>query len=218
MTDTTAQSILVIFDFDNTLVDSRIRFADLRAALIELWATRAPLPGPREDLMRLPLRDIVDRASDAAPDLHEPAWAIIEAFEAEGLAGAEAIPHARAVLEALAARGVRRALLTNNARPATAANLDRLGLAPLLDLTVTRDEAGALKPDASGVRLILQHMGPVAAAYLVGDSWIDGLAAREAGIRFIGFGPRRSEVEARGVKAWAWVGDLREILTLDLRP
>jgi len=66
--------------------------------------------------------------------------------------------------------------------------------------------------------LILEHLGPVHAAYLVGDSWIDGLAAERAGIRFIGFGPRRAEVEARGVRPWTWVGDLRELLTLDLRP
>lgn len=211
-------STLVIFDFDNTLIDSRIRFADLRGALIDLWASRAALPAPREDLMRLPLRDIVDRAVMAAPDLTQPAWAIIEAYEAEGLAGATAIPHARAVLEGLAARGVRRALLTNNARPATMANLERLGLAMLLDLTVTRDETEALKPHPSGIHLILERLGPVDAAYLVGDSWIDGLAAQEAGVRFIGFGPRRAEVEARGVRPWAWVGDLRDLLTLDLRP
>lgn len=210
--------ILVIFDFDNTLINSRIRFADLRAALIDLWATRNRLPAPREEIMRWPLRDIVDRAGGTDPELQRAAWAIIEAYEAEGLAGAEAIPHAHGVLEALATRGVRLALLTNNARPATEANLERLGLAGLLDVTVTRDDVDALKPDASGIRLILGRVGPVAAAYLVGDSWIDGLAAAEAGIRFIGFGARRAEVEARGVRPWIWVDDLRELLTLDLRP
>jgi HAD superfamily hydrolase (TIGR01549 family) len=209
--------ILVIFDFDNTLIDSRIRFADLRAALIDLWATRGQLPAPREEIIRWPLRDIVDRAGETDPDLRGAAWATIEAYEAEGLAGAEAIPHAHGVLEALAARGVRLALLTNNARAATATNLERLGLTGLLDVTITRDEVAALKPDASGVRLILERVGPVAVAYLVGDSWIDGLAAASAGIRFIGFGARRAEVEARGVRPWTWVGDLRELLTLDLR-
>jgi phosphoglycolate phosphatase len=210
--------ILVIFDFDNTLIDSRIRFADLRSALIDLWASRAALPAPREDLMRLPLRDIVDRAVAAAPELAEPAWTMIEAYEAEGLAGAVAIPHARAVLDALAARGARLALLTNNARPATTANLERLGLASSLDLVITRDETAALKPHPSGINVILERLGPVAAAYLVGDSWIDGLAAAEAGIRFIGFGARRAEVEARGVRPWAWVADLRDLLALDLHP
>ena len=214
----TDASILVIFDFDNTLIDSRISFTGLREALIDLWAGQALLPASREDLLRLPLRDIVEGAVSAAPELSDQAWVMIEAYEAAGLEGAVAMPYARDVLVSLAARGIRRALLTNNARPATLTHLDRIGLTTLLDLVITRDDASVLKPDPAGIRLILEHLGPVHAAYLVGDSWIDGLAAERAGIRFIGFGPRRAEVEARGVRPWAWVGDLRELLPLDLRP
>lgn len=208
--------ILVIFDFDNTLVDSRINFIELRGALIDLWATAAPLPAPRDALLRLPIRDIVDQALAVAPHLAETAWAIIETFEAAGLEGAPAMPHARAVLEALAARGVRLAVLTNNARPATARLLERLGLATLLDLTVTRDEAAALKPDPAGIHLIIDRLSPVATIYLVGDSWIDALAAQAAGVRFIGVGGRRAEVEARGITPWGWADDLQALLELDL--
>ncbi len=206
--------ILLIFDFDNTLIDSRINFAELRRAVIDLLATAGPLPEPREALLRKPIRDLVDQAAATSSDLAAKAWATIEAYEAEGLAGAAAMPHARAVLDALAASGKRVALLTNNARTATARALEHLGLASSIDLVVTRDDVATLKPDPAGIRLILERVGPIRAAYLVGDSWIDGLAAQHAGIRFVGFGPRRAEVEARGVRPWAWVTDLRELLDL----
>jgi phosphoglycolate phosphatase len=209
--------IAIIFDFDNTLIDSRINFAELRASLIDQWAARSPLPAAREELMRHPLRDLVDQAAAATPDLAPSLWATIERYEAEGLAGATAMPHAREVLEHLAARGFRLALLTNNARPATHRLLQAMALTPLLDLAMTRDDVPALKPDPSGIRLIVERLGPLHDAYMVGDSWIDGLAAEGAGVRFIGFGERRAEVESRGVVPWAWISDLRELLNLDLR-
>ena len=45
--DATDRAVLVIFDLDNTLVDSRIDFAGLRRALLDLWETVGPLPAPR---------------------------------------------------------------------------------------------------------------------------------------------------------------------------
>jgi phosphoglycolate phosphatase len=197
--------IAVIFDFDNTLIDSHIDFAGLRAALLDLWAARAGLPAPRETLMRHALRDLVEQATAVAPDLAPALWATIERYEADGLAGATVMPHAREVLERLAATGCRLALLTNNARAATRRLLRAMALEPLLDLAITRDDVAALKPDPSGVRLIVARLGPLRGVYLVGDSWIDGLAAAGAGVPFIGFGGRRAEVEARGIVPWAWI-------------
>ncbi|MDR7417572.1 MAG: HAD-IA family hydrolase [Armatimonadota bacterium] len=209
-------SVLLIFDFDNTLIDSRINFSELRAALIDLLETAASLPAPRAELMRLPIHGLVELGQERSQDLARRMWGLIETFEAEGLEGAEVMPHAHDVLEALASRGYRLALLTNNARPATARLLEALGLAAFLPLVVTRDDVPRLKPDPAGIRLILERVGPIRLCYVVGDSWLDGQAAHAAGVRFIGFGPRQREVAARGVAAWAWVTDLRELLALSL--
>lgn len=206
---------LLIFDFDNTLVDSRIDFAAMRGALIDLLESSRPLSEPRGALMRAPIADLVTRIGNSAPHLTARAWATIEAFEAAGMEGAVPVPNVRGVLADLTARGFHLALLTNNARTATQRALAELGLSTLIPLTVTRDEVPALKPDPAGIRLVMELAGPHRTAYLVGDSWVDGQAAAQAGIRFVGFGPRRSEVEARGVMPWAWVSDLRELLDLD---
>ncbi len=206
---------LIIFDFDNTLVDSRIDFAAIRGALVDLLESSGPLAEPRGELMRVPIADLVVRIGDSAPHLTAQAWATIEAFEAAGLRDATPVPHVHGVLAGLTARGFLLALLTNNARTATERVLAELGLAALIPVTVTRDEVPALKPDPAGIRLVMERAGPHRAACLVGDSWVDGQAAARASIRFVGFGPRRAEVEARGVMPWAWVRDLRELLDLD---
>jgi phosphoglycolate phosphatase len=208
-------TILLIFDFDNTLIDSRINFPQLRATLVDLLGSAGELPAPREALLRVPILDLVELGRQCSPELAAAMWAAIEAFETEGLKDASAMPHAHRVLAALAARAYRLALLTNNARPATLRILDALDLAQHLDLIVTRDDVPRLKPDPVGVRHIIERLGPVRTAFLVGDSWIDGLTARAAGIRFVGFGPRRAEAEARGVVAWAWVAELPDLLDLD---
>lgn len=206
--------LLLIFDFDNTLIDSSIDFAALRGELVNLLAGQGQLPLPRETMLRMPIRDIVEHVASRSPHLVALAWSTIEHYEAEGLRGATVVPHARLVLEALTEIGAIVALLTNNTRAGTRRSLEELDLARLISLAVTRDDVPALKPDPAGIRLIMERVGSVRSAYLVGDSWIDGLAAQNAGIPFIGFGPRRSETEARGVTPWAWVTDLREILPL----
>jgi phosphoglycolate phosphatase len=205
---------LLIFDFDNTIIDSRINFAELRATLIDMLAASAALPAARDALMRLPILDLVEQGRAVSTDLATAMWVEIERFEADGLRDAAPMPDAHDVLAGLAARGYRLALLTNNARPATTHMLEVLDLARLFHLIITRDDVPRVKPDAAGVHAILTRLGPAGPAYLVGDSWIDGLAAHAAGIRFVGFGPRRTEVEARGVSPWAWVTELRQLLVL----
>jgi phosphoglycolate phosphatase len=203
----------IIFDFDNTLIDSRIDFATLRARLVAQMAD-AGVAVAREELLRLPIPSIVARAEAVRPALSGALWATIERFEEDGMRNAGVMPHAGEVLEALRTRGHGLAVLTNNARAATTRMLVHHRLDGFFDLTVTRDDV-PMKPDPAGVRFILARTPPRAAAVLVGDSWIDGRAAADAGVRFVGFGGRRADVEARGVEPWAWITDLRELLALN---
>ncbi|MDR7556375.1 MAG: HAD-IA family hydrolase [Armatimonadota bacterium] len=210
-----ARAVLVIFDLDNTLVDSRIDFTGLRRALLALWETVGPLPAPAEQLARLAIPDLVARLAAAAPALAEAAWALVARFEAEGLHDARPAPGAARVLATLARRGVRLAVLTNNSRAAALAALAAGDLMQYVTVLVGREDTPALKPDPAGVRQIVARLGP-ATAYLVGDSWIDAAAAAAAGVRFVGVGPRRADVEARGFRPWAWVSRLEDLLTVDL--
>ncbi len=210
------QHIALIFDLDNTLIHSRIDFLAVRHRLIDLLYATQVTDQPRDALVRLALPELIELARQKDPSLAERMWEVIRQAEEAGLRGAVAVEHAEEVLRVLRARGFRLALLTNNAREGVAERLTALQLASLFEVIATRDDVTALKPLPDGVQFVLTRLPGVRQAYLVGDAWIDGRAAQAAGVRFIGFGDKAAEVAARGVRPWAWITDLRELLDLTL--
>jgi phosphoglycolate phosphatase len=52
----------------------------------------------------------------------------------------------------------------------------------------------ALKPDPDGWRVILEHFGPARDAVVVGDSWVDGVAAQAAGVPFVAYRPKEIDL------------------------
>jgi phosphoglycolate phosphatase len=150
-----------------------------------------------------------------APALEAAAWDL--ALDHERRAMREAALESGA-LEALA--GARRvgfatAIWTNNARLLTLPALARLGLASEVDLVVTRDDMRALKPDPDGWRVISGHfkdrLAGGAPAVVVGDSWVDGVAAAKAGVPFVAYRARQADLDRWRVKPVAHFTDLARL-------
>jgi phosphoglycolate phosphatase len=99
------------------------------------------------------------------------------------------------------------AVWTNNARAISLAALERCGLLPLFDLVVTRDDMAALKPDPDGWRVISSHFG-LREAIVIGDSWVDGVAAAAAGVPFIAYRANQADLERWRVTPVAHLADL----------
>jgi len=211
-----SSEIALIFDLDNTLIHSTIDFMGTRHRLIDVLMSAGAVSAPREVLIREPIPHLVAMGEAAGEALGRAMWEVVSAAETEGLREAVAVEHAAEVLAALRARGYRLALLTNNARSGVQPKLAELGLNGYFDVIATRTEVPALKPSPEGIRYILALLRGVRLAYVIGDAWIDGRAAEEAGARFIGFGEREAASFERGVRPWAWITDLRELLDLDL--
>ena len=211
-----SSEIALIFDLDNTLIHSTIDFMGTRHRLIDVLMSAGAVSAPREVLIREPIPHLVAMGEAAGEALGRAMWEVVSAAETEGLREAVAVEHAAEVLAALRARGYRLALLTNNTRSGVLPKVGELGLDGYFDVIATRTEVPALKPSPEGVRYILHRLPAVRLAYVIGDAWIDGRAADEAGARFIGFGERRAASLERGVRPWAWIADLRELLDLDL--
>lgn len=210
------REIALIFDLDNTLIHSAIDFMGVRHRLIDLLRAHGAAIRPREELLRLALPELVELGRAGDPGLGDQMWEIIAAAERQGLEGAVPVEHAAQVLKALRERGHRLALLTNNARAGVAERLRTLGLEEFFEVIATRDDVSALKPAPDGITHILDRLPGIRYAYVVGDAWIDGRAAQAAGARFIGFGPKKGATLERGIRPWAWIEDLRELLQLDL--
>ena len=74
---------------------------------------------------------------------------------------------------------------------------------------VTRDEMGALKPAPDGWVVIARHFGaPEGDAVVVGDSWMDGLAAAKAGVPFVAYRAKPADLERWGIQPIAHFTDL----------
>lgn len=201
---------LCVFDLDHTLVHSPL---DLAAMALDIRGyieqTCGALPARPE---RYRVGELIDWCAAHAPEIEKPVWAIALDHERRALAGASLDPGARAAIAGARRAGYRTAIWTNNAREITLLALEPFELAPAFDLIVTRDEMRALKPDPDGWRVIAEHFGIEraghAASYMVGDSWVDGLAATKAGVPFIAYRAKEADLTRWGVRPVAALSDL----------
>jgi len=201
---------LCVFDLDHTLIRTSL---DLAAMAVEMRAlleeARGPLP-PRPERWRV--GELVEWSKVQAPELEAAMWEVALGHERRAMDAASLEPGALDAVGGARRAGFRTALWTNNARALTVPALGRLGLAALLDLVVTRDDMRALKPDPDGWRVIAEHFsarpGGGTASVVVGDSWVDGVAAAAVGVPFVAYRARKEELARWGVEPVAWLDDL----------
>ncbi|MFD2370389.1 HAD family hydrolase [Brevibacillus sp. GCM10020057] len=205
----------IIFDMDNTLLKSRINFAEMKRAVFRLLAEHGCCQ-PDLDWTSHTASQLIEigrQSAQMTQALEEKMWAAVTEIEKEGMHGAVLEEHAVEVLEELRQR-CSLYILTNNARAAAMEALQRTGIAHFFADVVGREQMAELKPSPSGVRCILrqQREWPVEAWTMVGDSWIDGKAAQDAGIRFVAYQGKEGEMANHGVHPLATIQSLRELL------
>ena len=85
-------------------------------------------------------------------------------------------------------------------------------------VAVTRDEV-PMKPDPAGILHAMSTFeAPAARTVMIGDSWMDGVAAGRASVPFIGFRPHPGSLDERGVAYWATIEQLAELVPLLATP
>ena len=161
----------------------------------------------------------LDLAEAFEPALAAELWLEVDRFEREGMLDGSVEASTRPVLDRLRQAGLRLAVLTNNSLPSAAAALERFDLRAPFELVLARAVVPALKPDGAGVALAHDRLGgePV---FVIGDSYIDGLAAQRAGVgaRFVAFRADLADLAQRGVGWWASITDLAALPDLLLPP
>lgn len=203
---------IVVFDLDNTLVHSRIDFVGIRMLIIErLLAAGALTEAPANPRVR-EIPEWLELATAFDPTLGAALWREVDRFEREGMVQGTVEDDARLTLDWLHAAGFKLAVLTNNSLGSAEAALDRFSLRAPFDLVLARDLVPALKPSGLGVAQAHEALGK-GPTYVVGDSYIDGLAAQRAaiGARFVAFRANLADLEARGVALWASTHALAEV-------
>ena len=157
-----------------------------------------PLPARNE---RYRVGELIAHCQTHAPALEPDVWDVALDHERRAREVATLEPGALAAVVGARRSGFATAIWTNNARELTVPALARLGLVDELDLVVTRDDMRALKPDPDGWRVIAEHFAKALGAcdprhaVVVGDSWVDGVAAAKAGVPFIAYRARQEDLD-----------------------
>lgn len=201
---------MVGFDLDGTLLDTH---ADLGVALNHALglAGRPPVPGSEvRDLIGGGARVMLERGlaitgglppEDEIRTLH---GALIAHYRENIAVHTTLFPGGAAMLEGLAARGVRVAVVTNKLEALAVRLLDELGLSPRLATIIGGDTLGPgrAKPRPDLLHEMVSRLGGGRAAY-VGDTTYDTLAARAAGLPCVAvrFGFNDMPVDTMGADA-----------------
>lgn len=205
--------IIFVFDLDNTLVHSSIDFLGIRKALAD-WASKKGINEVHE-FQKMAISRIISRIetkfgpnSSASTQV----WRIVEGFEEKGMAKATISDDVIPALQKIRDLGIKSAIFTNNSLRSAQPALEKFRLGPF-DVIKARDNVSAMKPSGIGLLEIIRILsGTVEKTYFVGDSWVDGLCAQDAGIKFIVFGTERfSQIEERGIPYHTRVENMRQL-------
>lgn len=180
---------LIGFDLDGTLLDTS---GDLGAALNHALSLAGRAPVPMDEVRGLiggGARVMLERAltltgemisSDDIKELHRE---LLVFYEANIARHSSLFPGGEAMLDALAARGVKLAVVTNKLERFAVKLLDELGLSARFAAIIGGDTLGPgkAKPAPDLLHEMRRRTGGVEAAY-VGDTTFDTRAAQAAGI------------------------------------
>jgi 2-haloacid dehalogenase len=171
-----------VFDAYGTLFDVASASERAKAALGDRWQPLAELWRAKQ-LQYTWLRSLMGQHADFWRVTGD---ALDFAMESLGVSGVElgAYPDARPALEALRARGLRLAILSNGAPRMLDAAADSAGIAPLLDAVLSVEQVGIYKPSPAVYRLALDQLRlwPNEILFVSANGW-DAAGAKAAGLR-----------------------------------
>lgn len=118
--------------------------------------------------------------------LRENLYMVLDKFDIEALSESELTKGAKHAICELKESGVKVGLVSNSGSKGVDLALKKFDIGELFDVVVTRDDVRKIKPNGECIRRALSILGYSSsdAAY-VGDSWIDVMAAKDAGVMAI---------------------------------
>jgi phosphoglycolate phosphatase len=178
----------IIFDWDNTLVDT---WPVIHAALVATFEAMGHTPWTLDDTKARVKKSMRDSFPELFGTRWEEAAQIYQkSYKSQHLHTLQALPGARDVLEAVRSLGLYNVVVSNKKGPTLRDEATHMGWAPLFDALVGADDAARDKPFADPVALALQA-SPVQAGesvWFVGDSDVDLECASNTGCTAILYG------------------------------
>jgi phosphoglycolate phosphatase len=175
----------VLFDFDGTLVEIDIDFAQMRRGVASVGSEYGVSAEPGLYVLES-LEDIFGKIlpqdADRAREFRRRAEKLIVDIEVDAVARSRAFLGADETLRELKDRGIKIGIVTRNCRSAVIRAAEMAGF--VYDLLLTRDDVEKVKPDPQHLMDALNLLGSEPEkALMVGDHPMDVLAGRRAGTK-----------------------------------
>ncbi len=175
----------MVFDFDGTLAELHLDFAEMKRRLMELASeyldgTTQPSGEPALELLESIGSTIQARNQALARQFRDRAHGLIVDMELEAAACGALFPFTRRVLDLLGDRGVKIAVITRNCQEAVTKVFPDIHLHCAAFLS--RDHVKRVKPDPQHLLRALEELAmPTATALMVGDHPLDIQTGKRAG-------------------------------------
>lgn len=204
----------IIFDMDNTLLSSEIDFEKMKYKIFYLLQEYKVI-SQDENLKNHSVSTLIEKAKKSKKynnEINEKVWRVIDEIETEGLKKASLEPGAKKILDELS-DNYTLAVFTNNSHTSASKALEKNKIDKYFTLIVTRKDIDALKPSPEGVLYIVNYYQYIDRSkwLFVGDSWIDGKSAIEAGVDFLAYKACEKELSRKGVLPIGIINHLTEI-------
>jgi phosphoglycolate phosphatase len=175
----------MLFDFDGTLVEVDIDFAQMRRGVISLGLEYG-IPSEPDLYVLESLEDIFEkllqRDEGQAKEFKQRAERLIVNIEMEAVEGSITMPGADRTLRELKDRSIKIGIVTRNCRSAVMKAADMAGF--VYDILLTRDDVERVKPDPQHLLDALRLMdSKPEGALMIGDHPMDILAGKRAGMK-----------------------------------
>ncbi len=175
----------VLFDFDGTLVEIDIDFAQMRRRVVSLGVEYGVSPEPDlyvlESLESIFVK-LLRRDPDQAKDFRYRAENLITDIEVDAAAKCGIMPGAEKTLKELKSRGIRIGIVTRNCRSGVTKAEEMADF--VYDLLLTRDDVKKVKPDPQHLLDALNTLdSKPEKSLMVGDHPMDILAGKRAGTK-----------------------------------
>ncbi len=212
----------VIFDLDNTLVDSRHDYREMSRRLRKvfeergLWQEDPENPRKIWQIVRGGMDGIrsLGLSEDESRKLMDDINDALTSAELSALDTVKPMPHAVETLDTLKKMGLKVGIATRSGAAYARRCVEKTGLIPFVDAMLARDEVDHPKPSPDHLIQVVEMLEttPERVVY-IGDSTTDLTTAEAAGITFLGFwwsNERVTRMKEAGCQDF--VRDLKEIL------
>ncbi|HHV95533.1 MAG TPA: HAD family hydrolase [Clostridiaceae bacterium] len=209
----------IIFDMDNTLLQSKINFAAMKKDTYDYIVKLGLLP-ENSELLNLTTAKIIERALESATkkgkmteELKKEIWSIPTKYEVLGMEKAPLEPGVEDLIKALYGKFLLVVVTNNSVEAAIRAFRDN-NIYQYFDLIVGREMVKSLKPSPDGFIYVLERYKTISPDewLSVGDAWLDGKASIDVGIKFISYKGDIQKMNTMGVYPYAEINDIREVL------